>query len=124
MSKARGASRMRKIIRAGISKVNMFTGELEGRPFNNSKNAKRKPTHVFVKPTMVVERNGKDVSVDKTETISYERRVFPDKDGNYPDGAELKNTSLIGNKSPYYFIMDTKEINFPTHREKLKSKKS
>lgn len=88
MSKARGASKMRKIKRTGVQNFNWQTGQLIGRPFKNRSNkGKRKPSHKFILPNMVVERDGKNVTVPMTVTKSYQRRVFPNADGQYPEGA-------------------------------------
>lgn len=118
MSKARGASKMRKIKRAGFQNFNWETGQLIGRPFNNKSNkGKRKPTHKFTSPNMVVERDGKNVTVPMTVTKSYQRRVFPNADGHYPEGAvpaKMHEGGKPGTDEARYrdimVITDTKEV--------------
>ena len=125
MSTNRGASESRKIRRAGVAKIDFRTGEIKKRPFPNSANPKRKKTHKFVQPTMTVERNGEEVTVPCTRTVSYKRRVFPDNEGCFPGGMLPEQISVsvspIKDKT-VYCIQDTKEVPVHPYRVKLNAK--
>lgn len=124
MSRARGASKMRKIKRNGFQNFNWETGQLIRRPFNNKSNkGKRKPTHRFITPNMIVERDGENVTVPMTVTKSYQRRVFPNADGQYPEETMPAKMHIGGkpgtDEARYRDIMvitDTKEVKITSTR--------
>ena len=123
----KGASESRKIRRAGIEKYNFSDGTIIKRPFSNRANPKRKKTHKFVNPTMIVDRNGKSVAIPLTRTVSYKRRVFPDQNGCFPIG--ILPDQIAMSMSPIkdkiiYHIPDTKEVAVKSYRVNLHVKQN
>lgn len=130
MSKARGASRMRNIKRAGIHKLDAQTGQIKKRPYPNKANGKRKKSHLFVTPMMYVENErGETVKVPLTRTVGYTRRVFPDKNGQYPIDARTEFMHISGNPASdnahlreVKVITDIKEVSAKSYRVRLDTK--
>ena len=127
MSKARGASMARKMRRNG-HKFDIKSGTFKNRPNPNKTNkGKRKPFHRFISAVMSIFRKDKEVVVPKTITTAYERRVFKDKSGNYPENA-YESVLQYGGFHPgdtpklrkIMVVKDTREVAVTkTHRVKL-----
>ena len=141
-NRRRGASFQRRATRAGFQNLELDskgipTGRIKKRPFSNKspRKGKRKPSfHIqTVQPMMTVDMvdvetgESYEVRVPKTETREVERRVFPDNNGNYPEGSYTKEVWHSGNPNKgstktrtYHFLKVVEEFVVPSFQRRHK----